>query len=145
MTVENLTPVEAASVLLSTAFGEGYFNLGIEKKLHTKRPTWVKTSEAIDHWSNLFQDAQKSQLLVDTVNNVLDGQEAIRWPLTQRQARVLRLRYGLKDGQIRTRKAVGEEIEVTRERIRQIEAEALQSLRVPEVRYLWKSFLPGSH
>ena len=51
--------------------------------------------------------------------------------LTPREARVLRLRYGLVDGKTRTLEDVGKEFNVTRERIRQIEAKALRKLKHP--------------
>jgi RNA polymerase primary sigma factor len=51
--------------------------------------------------------------------------------LTPREEKVLRLRYGLDDGKPRTLEEVGREFNVTRERIRQIEAKALRKLRHP--------------
>ena len=51
--------------------------------------------------------------------------------LTTREAKVLRLRFGLDDGRARTLEEVGKEFDVTRERIRQIEAKALRKLRHP--------------
>ena len=51
--------------------------------------------------------------------------------LTPREEKVLRLRYGLDDGRIRTLEEVGKEFDVTRERIRQIEAKAIRKLRHP--------------
>ncbi len=51
--------------------------------------------------------------------------------LTEREQKVLKLRYGLGDGRARTLEEVGKEFEVTRERIRQIEAKALRKLRHP--------------
>ena len=51
--------------------------------------------------------------------------------LTPREAKVLRLRFGLEDGKARTLEEVGKEFQVTRERIRQIEAKALRKLRHP--------------
>ena len=51
--------------------------------------------------------------------------------LTPREAKVLRLRFGLDDGKARTLEEVGKEFQVTRERIRQIEAKALRKLRHP--------------
>ncbi len=51
--------------------------------------------------------------------------------LTEREEKVLRLRFGLEDGRQRTLEEVGREFEVTRERIRQIEAKALRKLRHP--------------
>ena len=51
--------------------------------------------------------------------------------LTPREAKVLKLRFGLEDGRPRTLEEVGKEFMVTRERIRQIEAKALRKLRHP--------------
>ena len=51
--------------------------------------------------------------------------------LTEREQKVLRLRFGLDDGRARTLEEVGKEFNVTRERIRQIEAKALRKLRHP--------------
>ena len=57
--------------------------------------------------------------------------EEVMNTLTQREAKVLRLRFGLDDGKARTLEEVGREFDVTRERIRQIEAKALRKLRHP--------------
>ena len=57
--------------------------------------------------------------------------EEVMNTLTPREAKVLRLRFGLEDGKARTLEEVGREFEVTRERIRQIEAKALRKLRHP--------------
>ena len=65
-----------------------------------------------------------NQLLKDEINNVLSG-------LTEREEKVLRLRFGLYDGRTRTLEEVGKEFNVTRERIRQIEAKALRKLKHP--------------
>ena len=51
--------------------------------------------------------------------------------LTPREEKVLRLRFGIEDGRTRTLEEVGKEFNVTRERIRQIEAKALRKLRHP--------------
>ena len=61
--------------------------------------------------------------------------------LTPREARVLRLRYGLDDGKARTLEEVGREFNVTRERIRQIEAKALRKLRHPSRSKKLRDFL----
>ena len=69
-------------------------------------------------------DYTNNQLLKDEINAVLLG-------LTEREEKVLRLRFGLLDGRTRTLEEVGKEFNVTRERIRQIEAKALRKLKNP--------------
>ncbi len=61
--------------------------------------------------------------------------------LTEREQKVLRLRFGLKDGRARTLEEVGKEFNVTRERIRQIEAKALRKLRHPSRSRKLKDYL----
>jgi RNA polymerase primary sigma factor len=61
--------------------------------------------------------------------------------LTPREEKVLRLRYGIDDGRTRTLEEVGKEFNVTRERIRQIEAKALRKLRHPSRSKKLKEYL----
>jgi RNA polymerase primary sigma factor len=77
-----------------------------------------------DHASLAPTEATSQQLLKEQIDKVLDE-------LTEREKRVLQLRFGLKDGHARTLEEVGKEFEVTRERIRQIEGKALRKLRHP--------------
>ena len=70
------------------------------------------------------QDAAAYTLLREQLADVMST-------LTAREAKVLRLRFGLDDGKARTLEEVGKEFDVTRERIRQIEAKALRKLRHP--------------
>ena len=70
------------------------------------------------------QDAASYTLLREQLEEVMKT-------LTPREAKVLRLRFGLDDGKARTLEEVGKEFDVTRERIRQIEAKALRKLRHP--------------
>ena len=58
-------------------------------------------------------------------------QAAVLKTLTPREEQVLKLRYGLTDGRAHTLEEVGKEFDITRERIRQIEAKALRKLRHP--------------
>ena len=61
--------------------------------------------------------------------------------LTEREQKVLRLRFGLDDGRPRTLEEVGRQFNVTRERIRQIEAKALRKLRHPSRSKVLKDYL----
>ena len=61
--------------------------------------------------------------------------------LTPREEKVLKLRFGVEDGRTRTLEEVGREFNVTRERIRQIEAKALRKLRHPSRSKRLKDFL----
>ncbi|MCL2383968.1 MAG: RNA polymerase sigma factor RpoD [Oscillospiraceae bacterium] len=70
------------------------------------------------------QDSAAYTLLKEQLEDVMDT-------LTPREAKVLKLRFGLEDGRARTLEEVGREFMVTRERIRQIEAKALRKLRHP--------------
>lgn len=79
-------------------------------------------------------DAASHILLKEQLGSVLGT-------LTDREEKVLRLRFGLKDGRSRTLEEVGKEFNVTRERIRQIEAKALRKLRHPSRSKRLKDFL----
>ena len=79
-------------------------------------------------------DAATYTLLHEQLMEVLDT-------LTDREQKVLRLRFGLDDGRPRTLEEVGREFNVTRERIRQIEAKALRKLRHPSRSKKLKDFL----
>jgi len=67
--------------------------------------------------------------------------EHILSTLTPQQARVIKLRYGLFDGECHTLAQIGKQLKITRERVRQIEAEALNKLRHPTRRHYWKELL----
>ena len=79
-------------------------------------------------------DAASQLLLKEALNSVLKT-------LTPREAKVLTLRFGLEDGHPKTLEEVGAEFNVTRERIRQIEAKALRKLRHPQRSKKLKDFL----
>ena len=75
-----------------------------------------------------------AELLKEELSGVLET-------LTEREEKVLRLRFGLEDGQCRTLEEVGQIFGVTRERIRQIEAKALRKMRHPSRSKKLKDFL----
>ena len=79
-------------------------------------------------------DAAAFTMLKEQLEEVLDT-------LTEREQKVLRLRFGLDDGRARTLEEVGKEFNVTRERIRQIEAKALRKLRHPSRSRKLKDYL----
>ena len=79
-------------------------------------------------------DYTNNQLLKDEINSILQG-------LTEREEKVLRLRFGLEDGRTRTLEEVGKEFNVTRERIRQIEAKAIRKLKKPNRAKRLKDFI----
>ena len=79
-------------------------------------------------------DVASKQLLKEQIDGALSS-------LTPRERRVLQLRFGLEDGRSRTLEEVGKEFNVTRERIRQIEAKALRKLRHPSRSRKLKDYL----
>jgi RNA polymerase primary sigma factor len=87
-----------------------------------------------DHTALAPAEAASHQLLKEQVEDVLDS-------LTERERKVLQLRFGLDDGRSRTLEEVGKEFHVTRERIRQIEAKALRKLRHPSRSRKLKDYL----
>ena len=80
------------------------------------------------------EDEVAARVLGETLNEILGT-------LTERQRKVLELRFGINDGKERTLEEVGQVFGVTRERIRQIEAKALRKLRHPSRSRKIKDFL----
>ena len=94
----------------------------------------AKEMELPDDQVTVPADAATFTLLHEQLMEVLDT-------LTEREQKVLRLRFGLDDGRPRTLEEVGREFNVTRERIRQIEAKALRKLRHPSRSKKLKDYL----
>jgi RNA polymerase primary sigma factor len=87
-----------------------------------------------DHGSLAPTEATSQQLLKEQIDKVLDE-------LTEREKKIIQLRFGLKGGYPRTLEEVGREFNVTRERIRQIEGKALRKLRHPSRSRKLKGYL----
>ena len=88
--------------------------------------------EEDSHLGDFIEDKESESPVEYATNQLLrDELEEVLKDLTPREERVIRLRYGLDDNRPRTLEEVGKEFNVTRERIRQIEAKALKKLRHP--------------
>jgi RNA polymerase primary sigma factor len=98
------------------------------------------------HFGDLIEDKTAENPSEITSFNLLRGKlgEVLRG-LSERERRILELRYGLNDGFPRTLEEVGRQYEVTRERIRQIEAKALRKLRHPSRKCKLDGFLESTH
>jgi RNA polymerase primary sigma factor len=98
--------------------------------------------EEDDMLGDFIEDQDTPQPDETATNNILRERlkEALN-ELPPREARILQLRYGLLDGQIHTLKEVGNKMGVTRERVRQIEAQALRRLRNPQIQRELRTYI----
>jgi RNA polymerase primary sigma factor len=97
------------------------------------------------HFGDLIEDKTAENPSEVTSFNLLRGKLGeVLHGLTERERRILELRYGLNDGYSRTLEEVGHQYEVTRERIRQIEGKALRKLRHPTRRSKLEGFLEST-
>ena len=101
--------------------------------------------EEDSHLGDFIEDKAAVSPLEAVIGINLESQtEEVLKTLTPREERVLRLRFGIGDGCDHTLEEVGQQFDVTRERIRQIEAKALRKLRHPSRSRKLKAFLEGS-
>jgi RNA polymerase primary sigma factor len=112
-----------------------------------KEPISMETPIGDDEDSHLgdFIEDGNGELPVDsaTAENLKDATHEVLAGLTAREAKVLRMRFGIDMNTDHTLEEVGKQFDVTRERIRQIEAKALRKLRHPSRSEQLKSFLDG--
>ena len=110
-----------------------------------KEPISMETPIGDDedsHLGDFIQDEQIiSPLEFATTSGLQEATRRILSSLTSREAKVLRMRFGIDMNTDHTLEEVGKQFDVTRERIRQIEAKALRKLRQPSRAYQLKSFL----
>ena len=94
------------------------------------------------HLGDFIQDSDAAEPAESASYNMLRQQlNEVMQTLSPRECKVLRLRFGLEDGRAHTLEEVGKEFDVTRERVRQIEAKALRKLRHPSRSKILKDFL----
>ena len=94
------------------------------------------------HLGDFIPDGEAAEPAESATYNMLRQQLAeVMQTLSPRECKVLRLRFGLEDGRAHTLEEVGKEFDVTRERVRQIEAKALRKLRHPSRSKILKDFL----
>ena len=118
--------------ILGFAFQDSLSNLAAGVMILLNNP--FKVGDFIEADGETPEDQVSKSLLREDLENVLDT-------LSPRERDVLRLRYGLDDGRMKTLEEIGQIFNVTRERIRQIEAKALRKLRHPNRNSILKEYI----
>jgi RNA polymerase primary sigma factor len=123
------TPEEIAEEMNIESSKVQWMMRASRRALSLERPVGEEEENELEHFiedeeAPAPSDVASQHLLAETMEDILST-------LTPRQARVLRLRFGLQDGHSYTLQEVAERFGLTRERIRQIESEALRKLRHP--------------
>jgi RNA polymerase primary sigma factor len=91
---------------------------------------------------DFIEDTESPAPAQTTEQNLLQQHlEEIFKDLPAREVRILKLRYGIPDGKKHTLREVGDKIGVSRERVRQIESQALRRLRHPHIQYQLRDYL----
>jgi RNA polymerase primary sigma factor len=103
-----------------------------QRPLSLEKPTEQDSDAVI---GDFIEDEEAPAPEEITVQDILEERiQEVLETLPHREALVLRLRYGLENGKVHTLKEIGEKMGITRERVRQIEAQALRRLRHPGMR-----------
>ena len=136
--------VKEVSIKTNDVAGDGttcllYTSISVDKVMEIQKiaqdPVSLETpigEEDDSHLGDFIQDEDSPAPQDSAAHTLLREQlEEVMDTLTPREAMVLKLRFGLEDGKARTLEEVGKQFDVTRERIRQIEAKALRKLRHP--------------
>lgn len=143
---ENIKKVQKAAQTLKTELGREASASEIAERLGDKsaqevesilafvrNPVSLETPVGEDGDSNLedFIEDEKEETPEDAVNSLIRKEEVeqLLEHLSEKERQVIRLRFGLADGKVHTLEEVGKELDVTRERIRQIEERAMQKMR----------------
>ncbi len=123
-----------------------------EEKVHkiqemSKQPISLETpigEDADSHLGDFIEDKKAESPADACVSaNLMDTTERVLATLTPREEQVLRMRFGIGESTDHTLEEVGKDFDVTRERVRQIEAQALRKLRHPSRRKRLQSFIEG--
>jgi RNA polymerase primary sigma factor len=123
---------ELASALDISPNDVDYMMRVAQRPLSLERPTEMDGDAVI---GDFIQDEEAPAPEELTVQEILEERiHEVLEELPHREALVLRLRYGLESGKVHTLKEIGEKMGITRERVRQIEAQALRRLRHPGLR-----------
>jgi len=131
MTVEKIKQIKKASLVpISLSQTVNHNSNGEDKR--------TVEDTLIDDYTEHPEGETGKVLLKEDLENVLNT-------LNPRERDVLRLRYGLDDGRVKTLEEIGNVFSVTRERIRQIEAKALRKLRQPSRNGILREYLPNDH
>ena len=130
--------------------------IGLEMGLESEKVAWLleiarepvsletPIGDGDTELGELIEDTSVESPMVAAARSLMkDEVQAVLETLTARERRVLQLRFGLEDGRARTLEEVGKEFNVTRERIRQIEAKALEKLRRPDRARKLRTFVDG--
>lgn len=139
-----VTPLQARIVLINeifsyphsdTSIGFGHYSQIVAKALHGSHwREWYHPESRTLKPEDIY-DAQRSQLLLDRVDQILDD------TLYDNERKILKIRFGFDDGRLHTLAEVGEQFKRGRERMRQVESKALRKLRHPSRSKLLREFL----